>query len=123
MPKHLQTGSLKTINGASLEGAGNLTIATTSGGADYNYIDIGDVRIQWGTNTSGSVGNTSVTLPASFADSTYSVTGSCLNSSTTCLFKLNSITASSFSGRVVTNADAGTSGIGVKWIAIGKKPA
>lgn len=122
MPKHLQTGSLKTINGDSLEGAGNLTIATTSGGASSKYIDIADVRIQWGTNTSGSVGSTSVTLPAPFADSTYSVTGSCLNSSSTYLFKLSSITASSFTGRVVTNADAGTSGIDVRWIAIGKKP-
>ena len=38
MPKHLQTGSLKTINGQSLEGSGDIVISGTGGGTGLSEL-------------------------------------------------------------------------------------
>jgi hypothetical protein len=61
------------------------------------YFDIGNMRIQWGTHNDGNVDTTTVTLPASFANTGYSVTATsntsagslCTESKTTTTFDID----------------------------------
>lgn len=74
----LGDGNLRSVAYMSYEQiAGNSVISNptvVADGAASGYFDIGDMRMVWGTFTQGS-GATSVTLPASFADTSYVITG------------------------------------------------
>lgn len=87
--------------------------------AASGYFDIGDMRIQWGSATGGTV----VTLPAAFANATYSIMGSAaaLGAGTNLAFHHDTVTTTSFIGSL-----RDTTGVSVAspwtWMAIGLKP-
>jgi hypothetical protein len=91
------------------------------------YVDIGTVRIQWGTESVDTTTGTT-TLPASFAAGTpYSLTAQILANTATNLFdiQINTKTPSNFSWRknyTDGTSVSGASGEDFDWIAIGVKP-
>lgn len=94
-----------------------------------NYLELGDVKIQWGTKTvtmngtsAGSYGVSTVTLPTAFdSSSTYAVVATPSDPSSTNALKATaqSLTTTTFQITVGTAAAAGTATVYVKWIAIG----
>ena len=104
----------------------------TTLGNQSTYVDIGNIRIQFGTQTGGKYNsNTTVTLPAPFADTSYAV--SAVNqfnetgASRWLLFLVNK-TTSSFtyrSGFLVQSSSefATNTSNRINWIAMGLKPS
>ena len=94
--------------------------------ASNKFVDIGNVRIQWGVRASG-LGNRTVTLPAPFANTNYTVTAN-TDSATSDPPQLSRVilvggkTTTSFKGRAVKGTDDGDSDFQFQWIAIGQKP-
>ncbi len=95
--------------------------------ASSGYMDIGDMRIQWGVVPAGVAGQKTVTLPTAFANNTYSIT------LTTEYNGTNQVTAhcqskamGSFVGYSVENDSSSGTGSaiveGFSWQAIGLKP-
>jgi len=90
------------------------------------YFDIGDMRIQWGIAPTASALRT-ITLPAPFANATYTVTANTDSSAgdpplLSRVVMIGGKTTSSFKGRVVQGSD-GSSDFAFQWQAIGLKPA
>jgi hypothetical protein len=89
--------------------------------ASGTYVDVGPLRIQYGLAPSGSTGARTITLPAPFKSTSYSVTANVgvLDTSSRTV-NLEPTTASTFTARVT----AGNSGSGAlfSWMAIGLKP-
>ena len=135
-----------TINNNSASGVQSLTTTGTSGAASLTgttlniptpptindqassgYVDIGTTRIQWGKSTppSGAAGST-VTLPASFADTDYVVqltpilVGSNSANVSCRVTQINSV--SGFDWATTYNSSLWASNIPVYWTAIGLKP-
>lgn len=85
------------------------------------YVDVGPLRIQYGTGPSGSTGVRTITLPAPFKDANYSVAPAPVAADyASRSFNLDTRTTTAFTGRVTTNG--GASGAAFSWIAIGLKP-
>jgi hypothetical protein len=99
-------------------------IAINDQSAD-GYVDIGNMRIQWGIAPTASALRT-ITLPAPFKNTSYTVTAN-TNSNltdppqTSRVVMLGGKTANSFKGRVVQGND-GSSDFSFQWQAIGLKP-
>jgi hypothetical protein len=87
-----------------------------------SYVDLGQVRFQWGTNTNPSTQLRTVTLPAPFRDTTYSVTGNVVDQSTSDdrPISIGTRTTTTFQARPTVNASVSASPF--NWIAIGLKP-
>jgi hypothetical protein len=96
------------------------TVATTN--ANGNYIDIGNVRYQWGTNTNAVTSQRTITLPAAFANTNYSVIGNVVDQSSSDdrVVVIGTRSTTNFLARVTVNA-AG-SAASFNWMAIGLKP-
>ena len=104
----------------------------TTLGNQSTYVDIGNIRIQFGTQTGGKYNsNTTVTLPAPFADTSYAISAANqfneTGASRWLLFLVNK-TASSFtyrSGFLTQNSSefATNTGNRINWIAMGLKPS
>lgn len=86
------------------------------------YIDIGNVRIQWGRGGSGSSSPT-ITFPAPFKDTTYSFVAMFGNGAASSQFTVNQVskTVSSIS-LVKAFSGGGSTGESLDWQAIGLKP-
>ncbi len=90
-----------------------------------NYFDVGGMRMQWGTTPSGTVGQETITLPASFANTSYSVTASSVFNSASNQATIHIMTQAtgSFDAYSVFDNASPTGAIeGFNWIAIGLKP-
>jgi hypothetical protein len=87
--------------------------------AASGYFDIGTMRHQWGTSTVGAT-SASITLPAPFANSAYSVTGSRI-SSTVGTVLITSRAAGAFTAGIGDLTNAWVAG-SFCWVAIGLKP-
>lgn len=106
----VQIGSTNTVGGNT-----NVNDQSSAG-----YFDTGNKREQWGT-TASVANNTTITLPAPFANTNYSLSGVVVGNGTA-LFTTQTVTASTFTVNLWnTNGGGATSGI-VKWHAIGQKP-
>jgi hypothetical protein len=117
---------------ANSELAGGMEWATLPAAVAINdqatdgYVDIGNMRIQWGIAGTAS-GLRTITLPAPFRDANYSVTANTNSAASdppqlSRLVMLGGKTASSFKGRVVQGSDD-SSNFAFQWQAIGLKPA
>jgi len=92
--------------------------------ADSNYMDIGNMRIQWGLCPQGATGIETVTLPAAFANSTYRVTATArfLGSDPRFVSLPNTgRTNTTFRAQSVDGNGANSSA-SFEWMAIGLKP-
>jgi hypothetical protein len=89
--------------------------------ASGTYVDVGPIRIQYGLAPSGSTGARTITLPAPFKSTSYSVTASVgvLDASSRTV-NLEPTTASTFTVRVTAGGNG--SGALFNWIAIGLVP-
>lgn len=135
------TGSLTITGSLVVDGVAEITAshATSASLSDTTsqindegssgYIDIGSVRYQWGTQTGG--GTVTITLPAPFANDTYSITSNLLSNRSDIGYSTvhHTLTTTTFELIKVflnVNADAGFrlfgDGSPVQWIAIGLKP-
>jgi hypothetical protein len=96
------------------------TVAITN--ANGNYIDIGNVRYQWGINTNTSTQLRTVTLPADFANTEYVVTANVVGQtdSTDRSVNIGTKTTTNFTARPTTNGSNSASPF--NWMAIGLKP-
>jgi len=124
-------GSTDIINAKDSDGTSVFSVDTdgnidTSGDhASSGYFDIGTMRIQWGI-VGTSAGAKTVTLPALFANTSYSVTTNILDNSTSWIFScvISNQTTSSFIGTVMygnyNTTDIASQGF--NWIAVGLKP-
>jgi len=87
------------------------------------YFDIGNMRIQWGTATGSSGGSVVVTLPAPFANTSYSVTGSVAENVGGIYRTQNGPARTTTGFNAVTFNDTGTLITAIfNWFAIGAKP-
>ena len=96
--------------------------ATPTSGSNGNWVDLGQVRYQWGTNTNTSTSLRTVTLPASFRDNTYSVTANVVDQtdSNDRPVAIGIRSTTSFTARPTVNGNG--SATPFNWIAIGLKP-
>ncbi len=92
------------------------------------YMDIGDMRIQWGQHVqTGSSFNT-ITLPAPFANNTYSVTTAARQNNAATLYSthIGTQNTTDFTALMLHTSTGGTIGAGTglttNWQAIGQKP-
>lgn len=101
----------------------NTTNTPVNDQAISGYMDIGNVRMQWGTDFSG-ISTSTVTLPAPFANADYSVTATVeTNGTTVYAVGIESFTTTSFDYRAVFTSTGGSAGGSpVRWQAIGLKP-
>lgn len=83
------------------------------------YMDIGTMRMQWGTGTT-SGGQVTVTLPAAFSSNAYSIQMT-PESNGTLQGQYYSATTTSFIARVTDNAATGVNAT-FSWLAVGLKP-
>jgi hypothetical protein len=81
------------------------------------YFDIGNMRIQWGAHNDANVDTTTVTLPAPFANATYSVVATSNTSAGS--LDTESRTTTTFD---IDRASTTTTTQDYSWIAIGFKP-
>jgi hypothetical protein len=90
--------------------------------SNNNYYDVGNVRHQWGRDTSGNASTRTVTLPAPFANTGYSIAYGCEWNADNLVRSGNTVakTLTSFTARVQHNE--GGSATNFDWIAIGRKP-
>jgi hypothetical protein len=111
-------GGLNTVATASFVIATPIAVPANTG----SYVDIGNIRFQWGTNVNPSTQLRTVTLPAPFANATYSVTANVVEQSTSDdrPISIGTRTTSSFLARPTVNASVSASPF--NWIAIGLKP-
>ena len=90
------------------------------------FVDVGDMRIQWGRNTQNIEGQRAVTLPAAFANGGYTVTATCDNGTAAasqlsrCVY-IGGKGTTSFTAFVAAGTD-GASSLPFSWQAIGLKP-
>jgi hypothetical protein len=110
------------ITGTGLQNlVSGLTLPSNGG-----FVDIGSVRIQWGINTQGVSTERTVTLPAPFANTSYSVVLTSDNGTNPLAFAprvgtVGSKTTTNFRARMaLLNLDP--SMIDFSWMAIGAKP-
>lgn len=106
--------------------AGQLPVATINDQSALKYVDVGTVRIQWGTVPGGSSTGT-ITLPAAFANSNYTINGSITSTSTNTALSVNFNTHTSTTVNYSkTWSNSGGSGSIIaeefRWQAIGLKP-
>jgi hypothetical protein len=87
-----------------------------------SYVDLGNIRFQWGTNVLPSTQQRTVRLPVPFADATYSVTANVVDQSTSDdrPISIGTRTTTTFQARPTVNASVSASPF--NWIAIGLKP-
>jgi hypothetical protein len=95
--------------------------------AASGYVDIGNMRIQWGRNTQDTTAERTVTLPVAFANTSYTVTLTSDNGATALAFAprvgtVGGKTTTNFKARM-SLIDGTASGINFSWQAIGLKPA
>ena len=86
------------------------------------FIDIATVRIQWGTDTNTSTGIRTITLPASFGNTNYSVTANVVDNSDTSSRSANIGTRSTTNFTCRMTSGGNGSAAPFTWIAIGLKP-
>jgi hypothetical protein len=90
------------------------------------YMDIGSVRYQWGTATNTASPTQTVTLPASFANTNYTVTSNIQSNRSDLLFSTTNTVVSTTQFTVTKMAtDASVISSAAEpfsWIAIGLKP-
>lgn len=86
--------------------------------AASGYIDIGTMRIQWGTAVSGSA----AVFPAAFANASYRLTVSHTSSSAFYTTGAHTKTATGFTANAYNSVGAVANGFALDWIAIGLKP-
>jgi hypothetical protein len=94
--------------------------------AASGFFDIGNMRIQWGINTQDTTAERTVTLPAVFANTSYTVTLTSDNGATALAFAprvgtVGGKTTTNFKARM-SLIDGTASGINFSWQAIGRKP-
>jgi hypothetical protein len=87
-----------------------------------NYIDIANVRYQWGTTSTGGTGARTLTLPAAFGNTSYSVTANVTGIADSSARTVNIDTQTTTSIVVRVTAGGNGSGAAFNWIAIGLKP-
>ncbi len=92
--------------------------------ASSNYIDIGTMRIQWGSESIALDTAVTITLPGAFANTAYAVTTSVDDSWTTStrvseVMKVETKTTTTFD---LDRDDDVTGTVICDWIAIGLKP-
>ena len=95
---------------------------TATDSSSVGYMDIGNMRMQWGVTTVASFAET-ITMPASFANTSYSVVMTC-ESGTNVVARVNSgsKTVNSFQvTTVLTNTGVLTAAT-KSWQAMGQKP-
>jgi hypothetical protein len=109
-------GGLNKVESASF------VTATTISNSNGSYIDIGDVRYQWGTTSTGGTGSRTLALPSAFLNAEYSFTANItgINDSASRTVNIDTKTTSSINVRVTSNGSG--SGAAFNWIAIGLKP-
>jgi len=96
--------------------------ASFSDNSASGYIDIGSVRIQWGSKPGNGVATDTVTLPVAFASTTYT-TSLTPFTVTNALLGFNTVTKSVGNFTVRKKSGSGDSmAEGFDWIAIGVKP-
>ena len=101
----------------------NVTDAPVDDQAASGYFDVGNMRMQWGVSSISNVAP--IALPAPFADTTYTLTGTCSNNSLTIPFTFHLVSKATtfFNGQVFRHDDNTISNPqNVDWIAIGLKP-
>lgn len=126
---NIATGAVNTTKLANSAVTSSKIDWTTIKGSGQ-YIDLGPIRIQWGNTQGADLSGKTVTLPAPFANDTYTVatsanfyeTGSSywwcfVKSQTTTSFVVNGGFQPSSGG-----AGSADSSMWVMWIAIGLKP-
>jgi hypothetical protein len=91
--------------------------------SNSGYYDIGNVRHQWGRDTSGNASTRTITLPAPFANTGYSIAYGCDYNADNLVRSGNTVakTLTSFTARC--QQPSGGSATNFDWIAIGRKPA
>lgn len=92
-----------------------------------NYLDIGTMRIQWGTSGTNLGSQVTITLPAPFANASYSVVPVIISSNTASMFSINvkTFSTTSFSiNKLYLNGTTTTAcpAEAFTWQAIGLKP-
>jgi hypothetical protein len=117
----LQATSTAAAAWATLPAAVAINDQTTSG-----YVDIGNMRIQWGINTQVTTAERTITLPAAFANTNYSVVLTTDNGTAALAFAprvgtVGSKTTTNFRARMAL-LDLNPSTINFSWQAIGRKP-
>lgn len=90
------------------------------------YFDIGDMRVQWGRDTQGITGVRTITLPAAFANTAYTITLTTDNGASVLVFppRIGTVagkTASNFTAQM-SLIDGTASTMPFSWQAIGRKP-
>jgi hypothetical protein len=94
-----------------------VTTTATNDQSATGYFDIGNMRMQWGTHNDGNVDTTTVTLPAAFANTNYSVVATSNTSAGS--LDTESKTTTAFD---IDRASTTTTVQDYSWIAIGIKP-
>lgn len=113
------------VNTDSINSFNDVDTTTSSSG----YVDIGEVRMQWGTipsNGSGGSSTGTYTFPAEFSDASYTITATPTSGNLTTSINLHvhNHTTSSFDyvKRFVNETTSGLSTEQFRWMAIGTKP-
>lgn len=86
------------------------------------YMDIGDMRMQWGTFNPPSTGTNPVTLPAAFKDATYTITTGTNAPVVNRTVALSNRTTTQFDSQVYVAETAAVTDTSFHWQAIGLKP-
>jgi len=132
------------IDNIQLEGTGSGTgtilsasLATTSSflsgsipvsSSNASYMDIGNMRIQWGSTSGLAGGSATLTFPVPFRNTNYSITANAINGSTGALIGVmvaQTNTTSAILNRNFTAGNPATVNAAseqVSWMAIGLKP-
>ena len=111
----------------ALGGSGAVTgaLVDINDQASSGYIDIGTMRMQWGTDDTGVAGTRTITLPAPFANTTYSVVSEVSRTaSPTGKAVTNTIIVDSGSFTVLAGSNSSAANLidPIMWQAIGLKP-
>ena len=109
---YFQLTQLPTASSTVVDG----TVAVNDQAAS-GYIDIGTMRMQWGTHNDGNVDTTTVTLPVAFANTAYSVVATSNTSAGS--LSTESKTTTAFD---IDRASTTTGAQNYSWFAVGLKP-
>jgi hypothetical protein len=120
-------GTISIVNvSTSIEQLPTHTVATpdtlsVSDQSTSGYMDIGDMRMQWGSGSGSGVTEVTSNFPAPFADTSYRVTASTIGGGNGQTISIQSKTTTSFNSTQVDVTGTPRSN-SFDWIAIGLKP-
>ena len=98
----------------------NLLLSLIDDQAASGYFSIGTLLVQWGEHTTVSALGDTITLPADFANTSYSLVGSVPDASNRFVAFQSKTTTDFLGQRISVNPNAGETGL-INWIAIGIK--